>query len=93
MDFEEKTDFKKSKDCSFSWKVMATVFWDSHKVILIDYLQKGRIVPGRYYVSLYDKLQKELQKFGHVCRRKILFHRDNTPCFTRQQLTWQKSTY
>ena len=34
---------------------MATVFWDSRGVILIDYLQKGKTITGAYYASLLDK--------------------------------------
>ena len=33
---------KKAKTVFSAGKVMATVFWDSHGVILIDYLQKGK---------------------------------------------------
>ena len=38
---------------------MATIFWGSHGVILIDYLQKGKIITGSYYTSLLDKLKVE----------------------------------
>jgi histone-lysine N-methyltransferase SETMAR len=29
-------------------KVMATVFWDSKGILIIDYLQKGKIINGQY---------------------------------------------
>lgn len=39
---------------------MATVFWDSRGVILIDYLEKGKSITGAYYVTLLDKLKAEI---------------------------------
>ena len=64
-------------------KVMATVFWDSHGVILIDYLQKGKTITGAYYASLLDKLKAELaKKRQHLQKNKILFHQDNAPSHT-----------
>ena len=40
------------------------LFWDSHGVILIDYLQKGKTITGAYYASLLDKLKAELGNLG-----------------------------
>ncbi|GFX31978.1 hypothetical protein TNCV_3408921 [Trichonephila clavipes] len=52
---------KKQKLVFFSAeKVMATVFWDSHEVFLIDYLQKRKLMTGTYYASFLDKLTAEL---------------------------------
>ncbi|GFU25763.1 histone-lysine N-methyltransferase SETMAR [Trichonephila clavipes] len=45
---------KKAKTIFSARKVMATVFWDTHGVILIDYLQKGKTITEAYYVSLLD---------------------------------------
>ena len=54
---------------------MATVFWDSHGVILINYIQKGKTITGAYYASLLDKLNPELaEKRSHLQKKKILFH-------------------
>ena len=62
---------------------MATVFWDSHGVILIDYLQKGKSITGAYYASLLDKLKAELaEKRPHLQKKKVLFHQDNAPSHT-----------
>ncbi|GFW34486.1 histonelysine Nmethyltransferase SETMARlike [Trichonephila clavipes] len=58
---------------------MATVFWDSHGVILIDYLINGKPLTRAYYASLLDKLKAELaEKRPHLQEKKILFHQDNT---------------
>ena len=46
---------KKAKTVLSAGKVMATIFWDSHGIILIDYLQKGKTITGEYYASLLDR--------------------------------------
>ncbi|GFV41676.1 histone-lysine N-methyltransferase SETMAR [Trichonephila clavipes] len=62
---------------------MATVFWDNHGVILIDYLQKGKTITGAYYVSLLDKLKAELaEKRPHLQKKKIMLRQDNAPFHT-----------
>lgn len=74
---------KKAKSVFSAGKVMATVFWDSHGVILIDYLQKGKTITGAYYASLLDKLKAEIaDKRPHLQKKKILFHQDNAPSHT-----------
>ena len=40
---------KKVKTVFLAGKVMATVFWDGHGVILIDYFQKGKTITRIYY--------------------------------------------
>ena len=39
---------KKVKTVPLAGTVMATIFWDSHGIILIDYLQKGKTITGEY---------------------------------------------
>ncbi|GFU50017.1 histone-lysine N-methyltransferase SETMAR [Trichonephila clavipes] len=64
---------------------MATVFWDSHGVILIDFLQKRKTITGAYYASLLDKLKVELvEKRRHFLKKKILFHQDNALSHTSE---------
>ena len=36
-------------------KVMATVFWDSEGIVLIDNLEHGRTITGTYYAYLIGK--------------------------------------
>ena len=43
-------------------KVMASVFWDTHGVIFIDYLDKGRTITEAYYAALLDRLVDEIRK-------------------------------
>ena len=74
---------KKAKTVFSAGKVMATVFWDSHGVILIDYLQKGKTITGAYYASLLDKLKAKIaEKLPHLQKKKILFYQDNAPSHT-----------
>ena len=35
-----------------TWKVMATVFWDSEGVVLVDFLEGKKTVTGAYYVEV-----------------------------------------
>ena len=61
---------KKAKTVLSAGKVMATVFWDSQGIILIDYLEIGKTITGTYDVSLLDRLKAELKKNGHDWRTK-----------------------
>ena len=39
---------KKLKSVHLAGKVIALIFWDSHGVIIIDYLEQGRTINGTY---------------------------------------------
>ena len=41
-------------------KVMATVFWDSEGVVLVDFLEGKKTVTGPYYVEVLRKLRAKL---------------------------------
>lgn len=43
------------------WKVIATGFWDSHGIVFIDYLEKGKT--GVHYAFLLAKLAAEIVTF------------------------------
>lgn len=82
---------KKAKTVLSAEKVMATVFWDSQGIILIDYLQKGKTITGEYYATLLDRLREELEKKQpRLARKKVLFHQDNAP--SHRPLQWQNYT-
>lgn len=71
---------KKAKTVPSAGKVMATIFWDSHGIIHIDYLGKGKTITGAYYAALLDKFYAEIKKKRpHLARKKILFYHDNAP--------------
>ena len=61
-------------------KVMATVFWDSERVVLVDVLEGKKTVTGTYYVKILRKLRAKLaEKRPGKLHRGILFHHDNAP--------------
>ena len=61
-------------------KVMATVFWDSEGVVLVDFLEGKKTVAGAYYVEVLRKLRAKLaKKRPGKLHRGILFHHDNNP--------------
>ena len=62
---------EKAKTVPSASNVMDTIFWDSHGIILIDYLQKGRTITGRYYASLLDRFDAILkEKRPHLAKKK-----------------------
>lgn len=69
---------KKAKVVLSAGKVMASVFWDSQGLLLIDYLPKGQTINGEYYVDLLDKLDTAIRKKRpHLAKKKIIFQHDN----------------
>lgn len=71
---------KKAKTIQSAGKVMATVFWDSQGIILIDYLEKGRTITGQYYADLLGRFDTQLKKKRpHLAKKKVLFHHDHAP--------------
>ena len=56
---------------------MATVFWDSEGVTLIDYLENQRTVTGVYYAEFLKKLKDALiKKRKGKLHGGVLFHHD-----------------
>lgn len=71
---------KRPKTQTSAGKVMASVFWDAHGIILIDYLEKGKTINSEYYSSLLTRLDDEIKKNRpHLARKKVLYHQDNAP--------------
>ena len=60
---------------------MATVFWDSKGIILIDYKPAGTSITGQYYANVIKQLRvaiKETTK-GKLTAGVLLLH-DNALC-------------
>ena len=55
---------QKKQKLFFGWESDGDCFWDSHGIILIDYLQKGKTITGAYYALLLDKLKVEFAIFS-----------------------------
>lgn len=72
---------KRPKTQTSAGKVMASVFWDAHGILFIDYLEKGKTINSEYYMALLDRLSEEIKnKRPHMQKKKVLFHQDNAPC-------------
>ena len=41
---------------------MASIFWDSQGVIMIDYLEQGRMINGAYYAGELRWLRHEVAR-------------------------------
>lgn len=72
--------FKVEKSAS---KLMATIFWDSEGILLIDYLPKGTTMNGQYYANLLSQAREAVvQKRRGKLARGVLFLQDNAPVHT-----------
>ena len=66
--------------CASAGKVMATIFWDAEEILLINYLEHGKTITGKYYAELIAKLRQAIKsKRRGMLRRGVLFHQDNAP--------------
>lgn len=69
---------KKAKTIPSAGKIMATVFWDTRLIILIDFLKKGKMIARLYYASMLDHLNEEInKKWPYLTKKKVLFYQDN----------------
>ena len=61
-------------------KVMATVFWNSKGIILIDYKPAGTSITGEYYVNVIEQLRVAIKekRRGKLAAGVLLLH-DNAP--------------
>ena len=64
---------------------MASVFWDSQGIIMIDYLEQGRMINGAYYAAELRCLRQEIaRKRRGKLTLGILLLQDNVPAHTLQ---------
>ena len=60
---------------------MASVFWDVHGILFIDYLEKDKTINSDYYIALLDRSSAEIKKKQpHMQTKKVLFHQGNAQC-------------
>lgn len=51
-------------------KVMPTIFWDSHGVVLIEYAEKGKQAPENNYAGLLSQLKQVVRtKHPHLAKK------------------------
>lgn len=59
-------------------KVMLSVFWDSRGILLIDFLENGHTINGKYYCDLLSKLRDQIKsKRRGLLRKGVLLQHDN----------------
>ena len=63
---------KKAKPIPSAGKVMALVFWDAKGILLINYLEKAKIITGEYYANLLNSIKKS-GKRTRFTKRKTCF--------------------
>ena len=62
---------KRPKTQQSAGKIMASVFWDAHGILFIDYLEKGKRINTEYYTALLDRLNEEIKKKRpHIAKKK-----------------------
>ena len=58
---------------------MASVFWDMHSILFIDYLEKGKTINSEYHMALLVRLRAEIKKKrSYMQKKKVLFHQDHS---------------
>lgn len=49
---------------------MVTAFWDSHRIIFIDYLEKGKTINAAYYAALLQRFSDDIRKDARIWRER-----------------------
>ena len=66
-----------------SGKMMATVFWDTKGVIMLDFLPKRSTITGVYYANLFDQLRTAVrEKRRGKFSKGVLLQQDNARVHT-----------
>ena len=80
---------RKLKQAQFAGKVMATVFWDRKRVLLVDFMATGTTINAdRYYESL-TKLRRAIhnRRRGMLSKGVSSLHDNARPYAARQTVT------
>jgi len=94
MEWGHTNSPNKPTKCLPSWsgrKIMATVFWDIHGVILVDFLERGQTINAERYCETLRKLRRAIQnkRRGKLSEKVLLIHdnaRPHTAIHTRELL-------
>ncbi len=63
---------QKVKSARSAYKVMATFFWNSEGIIMVDYLPHGETITGAYYAALLRQLREAIkEKGGEIKKRSV----------------------
>jgi len=71
-------------------KMMATVFWDSRGIILMEFLQHGQTVNAVRYCETLEHLREAIRRKrpGLLSRGVVLLHDNATPHTSAKTLEW-----
>ena len=73
---------------------MASIFWDSQRVIIIAYLEQGRMINGAYYAGELRRLRQELARGRRgKLTRSVLLLQGNAPAQTSQDAMTAATEY
>lgn len=76
---------RKFKVSSSAGKVMASIFWDTQGVLMIDCLSKGQTINGEYYADLLVSLRENIkQKRRGLLAKGVILLQDNAPSHRAQ---------
>ncbi|XP_012564110.2 histone-lysine N-methyltransferase SETMAR-like [Hydra vulgaris] len=78
---------KRGKTQQSAGKVMASVFWDTHGIIFIDYLEKEKTINSDYYIALLERLTDEIAK------KTTSFEEEKSSVSSRQRTVSQVNEY
>ena len=75
---------KEVQNTTICWQMMATVFWDTKGVIMLDFfLFKRSTKTGLFYANLLDQLRTAIRKIRRGKLSKgVLLQQDNTRVHT-----------
>ncbi|KAF8778640.1 hypothetical protein HNY73_015343 [Argiope bruennichi] len=77
---KDKSATKKANGAPSAGKVLATVFREFKRIILLDYLEKSRAINAEYYANFLDKLRSKIKEKGPgLATKKVPFHHNNVP--------------
>ena len=72
---------KRPKTQQWAGKVMASLFLDTHGILFLDHLEKGKTINIDYYMAVLDRLSAEIKKNRpHMQKKKVLHHQGNASC-------------
>lgn len=79
---------KKFKSAPSAGKVMASVFWDSEGVLLVDIMERGTTINSTAYVNTLKKLEGRLRRVRpHRQKADVLLLHDNARPHVSRQTT------
>lgn len=59
-------------------KIMASIFWDTEGILMIDCLYGGHTITGDYYVTQIKNMRDAIkEKRQGKLKHKVLFYQDN----------------